>query len=800
MRWMLACLFTLMLGACSSGANFDVDDGADSGGAGGGGSPVSARDCDELFVNNVQPRLEFCRNCHVPGGVGDVEGGRGFLLAQDASRDRELLHASWLALGANESGPSSILRMASATDTRSHTGGAPWPVGSDAYRVMEAMLLGFDNPAACVISGVIPDGEELPLLGSARGGHYWDSFCEGKSDDTPLPEDPRALVVPGVNAGKAVNMNAYWRVCQADDRPANCGEQRARVARGFPIVASDGEIGAGHMFSGDYATSNFAFPAEDYNTLWQTAFGLSQRPDNFDEIVSQRWGMPLSATHNPYPLPGEDPNTSNGGSGQLPIGLTQLREEDGTWTGNLNATCSICHGGEVGTVADGPGLGPIYGTNSQSDITVMFTDLGSIAPQQTALSVISQNKVRGTGNITNFQLFGTLTLFDDSTDDLLGLVRYLSVQSQPSTGTEDPPVWWNTGRRPSKFFDGGQVMGAKRIELSFHFPDAVSPGNQTGRQWILDHQQDSDAWIASLKSPEWPEDQLGEIDEALAERGAILFHAKDLWAANLNNPVRRPDGGNGSCASCHGAYSPRYVNDPAYLNDPVLEGIAAYITPIDIIDTDRRRLDGNSQLVAEYARYNWFAYADGPYDSAGVPICGDQNDSALRGGRELGYLAPPLYGVWATSPYLHNGSVPNLEQVLDPTQRPSIWRRVSREPRADQVGQVVMGFDTRLSAYDANSVGWQHDELLCGVVGTVPYLDCNPADGGQTVQDALGLIYGNGGLAWNLLNLPIMTNQQIEDRKIYNTAMYSQSNSGHAFTSVLTADERRALIEYLKTL
>jgi hypothetical protein len=30
--------------------------------------------------------------------------------------------------------------------------------------------------------------------------------------------------------------------------------------------------------------------------------------------------------------------------------------------------------------------------------------------------------------------------------------------------------------------------------------------------------------------------------------------------------------------------------------------------------------------------------------------------------------------------------------------------------------------------------------------------------------------------------------------------MYSQANTGHAFTSVLTDDERRALIEYLKTL
>ena len=71
---------------------------------------------------------------------------------------------------------------------------------------------------------------------------------------------------------------------------------------------------------------------------------------------------------------------------------------------------------------------------------------------------------------------------------------------------------------------------------------------------------------------------------------------------------------------------------------------------------------------------------------------------------------------------------------------------------------------------------------------------------GNTIQDFLNLIYANGGLIWNLANLPIISNSQAEDRKIYNTHMYSQGNAGHAFTSVLTDQERKALIEYLKTL
>ena len=40
---------------------------------------------------------------------------------------------------------------------------------------------------------------DYPLLAEHRGGNRWANFCEGRSDDAVLPEDPRSLVVPGVN-------------------------------------------------------------------------------------------------------------------------------------------------------------------------------------------------------------------------------------------------------------------------------------------------------------------------------------------------------------------------------------------------------------------------------------------------------------------------------------------------------------------------------------------------------------------------------------------------------------------------
>ena len=55
---------------------------------------------------------------------------------------------------------------------------------------------------------------------------------------------------------------------------------------------------------------------------------------------------------------------------------------------------------------------------------------------------------------------------------------------------------------------------------------------------------------------------------------------------------------------------------------------------------------------------------------------------------------PPLDGVWATAPYLHNGSVPTLEAVLKSSDRPALWQRKLRE------AGNVKGYD--LSIFDRN--------------------------------------------------------------------------------------------------
>jgi hypothetical protein len=61
------------------------------------------------------------------------------------------------------------------------------------------------------------------------------------------------------------------------------------------------------------------------------------------------------------------------------------------------------------------------------------------------------------------------------------------------------------------------------------------------------------------------------------------------------------------------------------------------------------------------------------------------------------YLARPLTGVWATAPYLHNGSVPTLWHLLHPTQRPTKFIVGNRE------------YDPARLGYSTGGSGWTFD-------------------------------------------------------------------------------------------
>lgn len=111
-----------------------------------------------------------------------------------------------------------------------------------------------------------------------------------------------------------------------------------------------------------------------------------------------------------------------------------------------------------------------------------------------------------------------------------------------------------------------------------------------------------------------------------------------------------------------------------------------------------------------------------------------------------GYQAPPLDGIWATAPYFHNGSAPTVADVLNSTARPKIFTRSYR---------------TDAEAYDPVKLGWKVQVLERGADPKLP---------------------------------------AIEQRKVFDTTLPGRGNGGHTFGDELSEEQRRAVIEYLKTL
>jgi cytochrome c5 len=359
-----------------------------------------------------------------------------------------------------------------------------------------------------------------------------------------------------------------------------------------------------------------------------------------------------------------------------------------------------------------------------------------------------------------------------------------------------------------------------------------------------------DDYFNGLRSPVWPEAQLGRIDWSRAERGQKLYqthcqgcHLPPL--ADLVEVVDRPSAPGGKGLGPRGEPVRAVATDPNStvigLRDPVTRRMYWIannhphmlhplqmtpfakteffldLHPVDLgsIRTDpgqasnfaRRVLDSGDVLLPSFPQYNgpsayptrMFPFGVGLQmvtisittqfydrvdaqtpaqraefiralprnllmrdaqgqvlvDASGTPVPrpelftdGKINRDEWNGYRvpgaaaNLGYRPRPLNGIWATPPYLHNGAVPTLYDLLSPREeRPTVFYTGSREYDLDRIGHTTRRF--------------------------------------------------RGGFR-------------------YDTRVEGNSNDGHLFQAggpgngvigpLLTPDDRRAIIEYLKTL
>ena len=252
----------------------------------------------------------------------------------------------------------------------------------------------------------------------------------------------------------------------------------------------------------------------------------------------------------------------------------------------------------------------------------------------------------------------------------------------------DVPPWWHLKKKHGLYYNGmGRGDFAKLIQQI----TVVAIEGEEDAERIHEGMTDLIAYLRTIEPPAWPRN----VDRDLAAQGRMVFE---------NN-----------CASCHGTYGKGFGDpDWTYPNK---------VVPVEIVGTDPVYAQTLMEpRLTEWFNKSWFAVTE----------------PQSRVEPALGYIAPPLDGIWISAPYLHNGSVPTLEALLDSSKRPTWWRR---------------SFDSK--DYDFVRVGWNYEPLDA------------PAP---------------------------------NDITVYDTTMPSYGNMGHTFGDDLTDEEHRALIEYLKTL
>jgi mono/diheme cytochrome c family protein len=250
-------------------------------------------------------------------------------------------------------------------------------------------------------------------------------------------------------------------------------------------------------------------------------------------------------------------------------------------------------------------------------------------------------------------------------------------------GASDYPSLWNQQPREGMHlhWDGDNDSVDER-NLSAALGAGVTPVT-------VDHESLKRVrdWIWTLPAPTYPY----AIDQALAAQGAPLYHTH--------------------CAECHA---------DARFRDGVVSGSkVGQVEPIGAIGTDRHRLDSYTFI---FASNQASLYPDSTY--------------RFRHFRKTnGYANQPLDGIWLRGPYLHNGSVPTLRDLLEPAaRRPTLFYR---------------GNDV----FDREKVGFVSDVASAN---------------GQTFTR-------------------------------YDTAVPGNGNSGHEYGTGLSDAEKQAIVEYMKT-
>ncbi len=331
-------------------------------------------------------------------------------------------------------------------------------------------------------------------------------------------------------------------------------------------------------------------------------------------------------------LPGGEPAPVR--ESDLPYFLSKFETENGESV--VGPNCLTCHAGQVEgeLVIGAPGLGFDYGglaadaeqlqrnrdvVSQQLNLTdAEIAELDKFAERLATIAPYVRPRVTGVANPADNL---AAILFAHRDPQTLEWSDEPLLEPPPEYVVPvDTPPWWRMSKKNAMLYNTAGRGDHARIMMA---ASTLCVDDIEHARRIDSNMGDVHAYITSIEAPEYPY----EVSQEAAERGEEVFGQH--------------------CSRCHGTYG-----------TPAEETYPNLLVSVEEVGTDSALADAASQFSDRFI--DWFN-------------TGFYGESARLDPQD-GYIAPPLDGIWATAPFLHNGSVPTLEALLDSSKRPTYWR------------------------------------------------------------------------------------------------------------------------------
>lgn len=464
-------------------------------------------------------------------------------------------------------------------------------------------------------------------------------------------------------------------------------------------------------------------------------------------------------------LPGYDPPMYN--PGNFPVGFTSHRDED-TGAAMLDITCAACHTGQVEydgraiRIDGGPGMHAFASTRPGQFVPTLvlalqatYTDpfkfdrfarnvLGLRYPEAKAALRIELGKVIDAFAIEGYQIikgglfpvhegYGRIDALTHISGTVFGSDLDPANFRQGNAPVSYPHVWdiwkfdwvqWNGSVGQPMARNVGEALGVKaQLDLVDAAGNALPPDSMYRSSVLVPELHCIETTLWQLRAPIWDERYLPPVDTVLVDRGEELFGEL--------------------CQHCHGPHFYESRDEQETYWKPI---------EYEMVVVPTWEIGADPQVVNNFLDYRYDASALDPGNPALKSIDGGRAleivtkavierkyremevDSIERWvldgwGRpietrsERGYKARPLHGIWATAPFLHNGSVPTVYEMLLPEERRTqVFYTGTRKLDAERLGilttDTVGGFRFDTSIEGNRNTGHQfRDDGGAGVIG-----------------------------------------------------------------------------------